>query len=112
MSQQKNLKNFPAFALGVTGQGIHGSLNSLNFSVELENTNWISGVPPISYNLKPRTYSSQIRYHGEFLPCRIKIARQDLATAEIIFKKPMLVASGQSVVIYDKDVCVGGGVVK
>ena len=32
--------------------------------------------------------------------------------AKVIFKKPVLVASGQSCVIYDKDICLGGGVVK
>ena len=31
--------------------------------------------------------------------------------AEVIFEKPILVASGQSCVIYDKDICLGGGVV-
>ena len=31
--------------------------------------------------------------------------------AEIIFTKPILVAPGQSVVFYDGDTCLGGGVV-
>lgn len=70
----------------------------------IENTNWILEIP------KPnKVYTAQIRYHGEFLPCKIKIARQGLAT--VIFKKPILVASGQSVVFYDKDICQGGGIV-
>ena len=30
---------------------------------------------------------------------------------EIIFEKPILVASGQSCVVYDGDICLGGGVV-
>ncbi|KKQ46644.1 MAG: tRNA-specific 2-thiouridylase MnmA, partial [Candidatus Yanofskybacteria bacterium GW2011_GWC2_37_9] len=30
---KKNLKNFPAFALGDRGQGTHGSLNSSSFSL-------------------------------------------------------------------------------
>ena len=70
----------------------------------LESTNWISGIPD-----KNKTYTAQIRYHGDFLSCKIKTARQDLA--EIIFEKPILVASGQSCVIYDSDICLGGGVV-
>jgi tRNA-specific 2-thiouridylase len=81
--------------------------------INLNNTNWISG----SYPLKDKSYTCQIRYHGEFLPCQVKPARQPARQlaggdlAEIIFEKPVLVASGQSCVVYDKDVCLGGGVV-
>jgi tRNA-specific 2-thiouridylase len=72
--------------------------------VELKDTNWILEPPKSS-----KAYTAQIRYHGEFLSCKVKSARQDLA--EVIFEKPVLVASGQSCVIYDRDVCLGGGVV-
>lgn len=75
-----------------------------NFGLNLENTNWISGVPK-----SDETYTAQIRYHGEFLPCNLKCARRNLA--QVIFKKPILVASGQSCVVYDGDICLGGGVV-
>ena len=73
-------------------------------SVVVKDTNWISEIPKAN-----KDYTAQIRYHGEFLPCQVKSARQDLA--EIIFEKPVLVASGQSLVIYDGDICLGGGVV-
>ncbi len=72
--------------------------------LKLENVNWISEFPK-----KDKIYQAQIRYHGEFLPCQVKITGK--TKAEIIFKKTALVASGQSVVIYDKNVCLGGGVV-
>ncbi len=72
--------------------------------INLKNTNWIAEIPKSN-----KTYTAQIRYHGEFLPCKIKIVRQGLTT--IIFDKPIMVASGQSIVVYDKDVCLGGGVV-
>lgn len=70
----------------------------------IENTNWISKIPK-----EDKIYTAQIRYHGEFLPCKIKCARPSLA--QVIFDKSFLVASGQSIVIYDKDICLGGGVV-
>ncbi|MBI2627477.1 NAD-dependent DNA ligase LigA [Candidatus Nomurabacteria bacterium] len=35
--QEKSLNNSPAFALGDKGQGTHGSLNSSNFSLDIEN---------------------------------------------------------------------------
>ena len=73
--------------------------------INLKDTNWISK----SYPLKAKSYSCQIRYHSEFLSCKIKCATSDVA--QVIFKKPVLVASGQSCVIYDKNVCLGGGVV-
>jgi tRNA-specific 2-thiouridylase len=75
-----------------------------SFCIELNNTNWISEIPKSSKN-----YTAQIRYHGEFLPCKIKVLAKN--KAEIIFTKNTLVASGQSVVVYDNDICLGGGVV-
>lgn len=79
-----------------------------NFCLEIKDTNWISDFP---FNLQPSTFNltCQIRYHGELLSCQIKIISK--TRTKIIFKNPILVASGQSVVIYDKDVCLGGGVV-
>ncbi|MBI2046447.1 MAG: tRNA 2-thiouridine(34) synthase MnmA [Parcubacteria group bacterium] len=71
--------------------------------IYLENVNWISGSAPDG----GKPYTAQIRYHGEFLPCRIK----DVET--IIFAKPQTTAaSGQSVVLYDGEICLGGGVIK
>jgi len=76
-----------------------------NFDVQrLEHANWISEVPELNKN-----YTAQIRYHGEFFSCRIKSISKD--KAEIIFKKPVSVASGQSCVVYNGEVCLGGGVV-
>jgi len=70
----------------------------------LNNTNWISEIPK-----KGKSYTAQIRYHGEFLTCEVNITNK--TKAKVIFKKPTIVASGQSIVIYDGDVCLGGGVV-
>ncbi len=76
-----------------------------NFDVQrLEHTNWISEIPKLNKN-----YTAQIRYHGEVLPCKIK--KFSTHDAELVFEKPVLVASGQSCVLYDGDVCLGGGVV-
>jgi len=73
--------------------------------IHLTNTNWITEVPE-----EGQAYTAQIRYHGEFLPC--KVICQSPTLAEVIFNKPVLVAAGQSCVMYDKDICLGGGVVK
>jgi len=70
----------------------------------LKDTNWIFSIPKIG-----KRYTAQIRYHGEFLNCEIKKINKNLT--EIEFEKEILVASGQSCVLYDKDICLGGGVV-
>lgn len=76
-----------------------------DFSLAIKNTNWINKIPDIK-----KEYTAQIRYHGEFLSCFIKILNNK-DTAEITFCKPVMVASGQSVVVYDKNICLGGGVI-
>jgi len=91
VSQAKNLKNTP-------------TLNPSYSFLELKSTNWINGVRG-----EDKAYTAQIRYHGEFLPCKIKIKPK--SKAEIKFKKPVTVASGQSCVVYDGDICLGGGIV-
>ncbi len=70
----------------------------------LKNTNWTIEPAP------GHRYTAQIRYHGEFLPCTIKGGGYPSAL-EVVFENPVLVAPGQSIVIYDKDVVLGGGVV-
>jgi len=70
----------------------------------IENTNWISEIPK-----EDKKYTAQIRYHGEFLPCQIKFISK--FETSVIFEKSVLVASGQSCVFYDQDICLGGGVV-
>lgn len=52
-----------------------------------------------------KVYDAQIRYHGEFYTVKIIGDR-------VFFEEPILVASGQSVVVYDNNVCIGGGIVK
>ena len=113
VSQYKNLKNFSVFALGGRKTGDPRRFKFSNFCLVTKNTNWISEIP------KPnKSYIAQIRYHGELLSCKVKITTKTKAEslehsrrAEIIFTQPVLVASGQSCVIYDKDICLGGGIV-
>ncbi len=69
------------------------------------NTNWILGIPE-----KDKIYHAQIRYHGELLNCRI--FGMSSKNVEVVFEKDVLVDKGQSIVIYDDDICLGGGVVE
>lgn len=68
------------------------------------NTNWISDTPK-----ENKKYKAQIRYHGEMLSC--KICDIGGGSAKIKFDKDLIVDKGQSIVIYDKDICQGGCIV-
>lgn len=50
----------------------------------------------------------QTRYHGEVIPCRL-IEKESEVVASL--SAPTRVAKGQSIVFYENDVCLGGGVV-
>ncbi|HEU0085448.1 MAG TPA: tRNA 2-thiouridine(34) synthase MnmA [Candidatus Paceibacterota bacterium] len=69
----------------------------------LKNLNWISETPE-----KERVYNAEIRYHGEKLPCKIVLKGHG---AEVKLENAVTAAEGQSMVIYDGDVCLGGGVI-
>jgi tRNA-specific 2-thiouridylase len=70
-------------------------------NIQLEQINWIAGtLPP-----KDKKYSARIRYQQELQSCVV-----DGDT--IIFGEPQASASsGQSVVVYDGEVVVGGGII-
>ncbi len=74
-------------------------------NIRIRNINWVSDIPEAE-----KKYTAQIRYHGEFLPCKIECKTPDAGQA--VFDRPVLVAPGQSLVLYDQDVCLGGGIVR
>ncbi len=67
--------------------------------------NWINVVPE-----ENKIYDAQIRYHGKYLKCEVKILEND--KANILFSLPVLVSAGQSIVVYDENICLGGGVIE
>lgn len=108
-----NDKPYYVFAKDVKKNILYVSQNQNHLSNEKEQNNKIilKDVNLINQNLiEDKKYTAQIRYHGEFLPCKI-FTRKDLAEIEVVFEKPVLVASGQSIVFYDKEIVLGGGVV-
>jgi tRNA-specific 2-thiouridylase len=78
--------------------------DSKSMIIKCQNVNWINNIP-----LESKRYQAQIRYHGELVNCRIKNEKQD--SVSVIFENSVNVDAGQSIVFYDKDVCLGGGVV-
>jgi tRNA-specific 2-thiouridylase len=77
----------------------------LRRTVLCSKTNWINDIPK-----KDHGYKAQIRYHGELLNCKIMVATGQ--TCKISFEKDVLVDKGQSIVVFDGEVCLGGGVVE
>ena len=66
-----------------------------------------------NFIIKPlinKDYKCQIRYHGDLLDCQIQ--EVDGEKAKILFNKNVLIDRGQSVVFYDNDICLGGGIVE
>lgn len=70
----------------------------------VENMNWIT-VPP-SGDFKAEV---QARYREKPIKAQI---RPDGDRAEVIFSEPHIVSAGQSLVVYDGEVCFGGGIIK
>ena len=73
-------------------------------NIEITRCSWVNEMP-----IADKKYTAQIRYHGELLSCEVKKIENDGAI--IIFEKPTIVASGQSIVLYDNETCLGGGIV-
>jgi tRNA-uridine 2-sulfurtransferase len=67
---------------------------------------WVAGRPPLA----PSTHTAKTRYRQADAPCTLSNAQQDEITVE--FSAPQwAVTPGQSVVLYDGEVCIGGGVI-
>ena len=70
----------------------------------LEQVNWVDGREPESAN-----YTARIRYRGEKQDCLLSY---DNDLARVTFRKAQVgLSRGQSIVIYDGQRCLGGGIV-
>lgn len=77
-----------------------------NKRIELEEVNWVSETPVLN-----KKYTAQFRYHGEYITCAIEKILFSKKTATAILGLDEPISGGQSIVIYDKDTVIGGGVV-
>ncbi|HEY4499035.1 MAG TPA: tRNA 2-thiouridine(34) synthase MnmA [Candidatus Paceibacterota bacterium] len=94
-------KDIPANTITV---GARGTSYDISYeSVRLSSINWILAIAPNT----DKTCEAQIRYHGTRYKCRIK----NTDTVEFL-KSPEAPAAGQSLVLYDGEACLGGGVME
>ncbi len=69
--------------------------------------NWISGTPPHCNWV----YNAKTRYRQKDAPCTV--VRVDERSCEVEFAEPQwAVTPGQSVVVYESRVCLGGGIIQ
>lgn len=74
--------------------------------MDIADTHWISGSAPAD-----GTYTVRTRHTGELRSCLL--TKTGDATARITYESPVhTVAPGQSAVLYDGLVCIGGGIIE
>jgi tRNA-specific 2-thiouridylase len=72
-----------------------------------DGASWVSGVPP-----RPGTLAAKTRYRQSDAPCRFSTDGRADAPFTLDFAEPQwAVTPGQSAVLYDGEVCLGGGVI-
>jgi len=72
--------------------------------IALSDVNWNQGKEP---DLK-KFYTARVRYRGEKIKCQIKIEEGGVVVS--LAKYQQGVSLGQSLVLYQGEVCIGGGV--
>ena len=74
--------------------------------IVLKNINWNFGEMPDA----KKTYTCRIRYRQQKIKCEVKSEKNKI---KIIFQEPqMSVSPGQSLVLYDNEICLGGGIIE
>jgi len=76
---------------------------STKMQINIDNANWSAGEPDST-----KQYSARVRYRQPLEKCRIE---KDGLNWVVVFDNAQLAAPGQSLVVYDGEVCLGGGVI-
>ena len=89
----------------VVAQG-HDHPLLLTNSVSAADLSWISNLPSTGHD-----YAAKTRYRQTDAPCRV--ARIDQTSCTLQFEQSQwAVTPGQSVVIYNQEICLGGGIIQ
>ncbi|MBI2381094.1 MAG: tRNA 2-thiouridine(34) synthase MnmA [Gammaproteobacteria bacterium] len=90
----------------IVGQG-HDHPLLLSDSLEAGQLHWVSANPP----REPFRCTAKIRYRSADSPCRVEPIGED--RVRVVFDEPQrAVTPGQSVVFYQDELCLGGGIIE
>ncbi len=104
---KKDIKNNTITVSEKTNDDIDVRRMSDKKEISLEKVNWISGNEPDF----DKIYEARIRYRQPLQKCKISKSVTDDSYIIIFDEFQKSVSSGQSVVIYDGDECLGGGII-
>lgn len=90
----------------VSHKGTEGYLEKTKTEAYLVNVNYISGAIP-DMN---KVYHARVRYRQELQKCNI-LVENSIDSMKVLFKNPQIITPGQSVVVYDNNECIGGGII-
>jgi len=80
----------------------------LSLEAKVVSINWVSGFPPDS----TARLTAKIRYRHQGAKARIEISGNSAATCRVVFDTPQeAITPGQSMVFYDDDIVLGGGII-
>jgi tRNA-specific 2-thiouridylase len=98
-------KDIQKNTLTVSHKSPEGVLANAVTGVCLKDCNWVSGKPPVSEKI----YSVRCRYRQPLFKARIMNKTKFI----VQFDEPQsAITPGQSIVLYDGDVCLGGGIIE
>jgi tRNA-specific 2-thiouridylase len=98
-------KDIEKNTITVSNKDQQGLLAQAKTLVRLEKTNWISGAPELD-----KKYHGRARYRQPLEDLVFTLIKEGTAEAE--FSKPQnALTPGQSLVVYDGQECIGGGII-
>jgi tRNA-uridine 2-sulfurtransferase len=99
----------PMYVTRIAGDTVHvGPRSDLEAaSLTADGLHWIAGSPPSSR----RPIAAQVRYRAAPLPCALDDLGGDRVRVRFTGERPLAVAPGQAVVLYDGDECLGGATI-
>lgn len=99
----------PLYVTAIDGDRVHvGPRSALEAErVEAVGASWVSGHPPA----EGAALAAQVRYRGQPLPCALEDLGGGRIRATFDAQRPLGVAPGQAVVLYDGDTCLGGATI-
>jgi len=101
---KKTPQEHPYFVVGIDGKKNTITVSDTVEKQDVQTTYSLIGMVWRAVPKEEIVYGAHVRYRGSVYACTVR-------DTTIIFKEPVVVAKGQSIVVYDGDYCLGGGIV-